>query len=206
MTFVLLDVGANWGTDSLAVTRDNPHYRAWAFEPTPELHDHLVRESEAFRSRYTVEAVALSDYDGSAPFNVAAHHDWGTSSLLAFNDGLEQTWPGRTDFYVDRVIEVPVRRFDTWWAALPVEQRFEQIDFFHCDTQGSDLMVLRGMGDLIEIIRDGVVESPANDEVKLYRDQPSREAYFDFFADRGFEVYRETYQQNEYNLYFRRKR
>jgi hypothetical protein len=39
--YILFDVGANWGYDSLAKTRDNLEYETWAFEPTPRLLTHL---------------------------------------------------------------------------------------------------------------------------------------------------------------------
>jgi FkbM family methyltransferase len=201
LDFILFDVGANWGTDSLRKTAENFHYRTWAFEPTPELHQHLLKESLTFSSRYRVEKLALSNYDGQAEFKVAAHQDWGTSSLLEFNDNLAETWPGRRDFYVDRTIPVEVCRFDTWFEAT--RPPIQHIDFFHCDTQGSDLNVLRGMGDYFGMIREGVVEVPQSEKVKLYREQHSREEVLDFLSQRGYEVYRVESQQNEDNLFFR---
>jgi FkbM family methyltransferase len=200
---VLFDVGANWGTDSLPQTESNFHYLTWAFEPTPELYDHLVAKSQPFRNRYTVEKIALSDVNGVATFNVAAHQDWGTSSLLTFSNRLDKTWPGRADFYVDHQIEVEVRRFDTWFEDARPE--IEWIDFFHCDTQGTDLKVLKGMGDYFQMIRQGVVEVPLNKEVMLYQGQHTREEVLDFLSDQHYEVYQTTHQQNEDNLYFQRK-
>lgn len=203
MDYILFDVGANWGTDSLRQTEANFHYRTWAFEPTPELFEHLVRESQPFTDRYRVLRLALSDFDGTAEFNVAAHQDWGTSSLLPFNEGLDKTWPGRRDFYVDRVVEVKVMRFDTWFERA--KPKIDRIDFFHCDTQGTDLKVLQGMGDYFEMIRQGVVEVPQSREVMLYRGQHTREEVLDFLSDKGYEVYQVGHQQNEDNLYFQRK-
>lgn len=81
MTFILFDVGANWGTDSLERTRTSPFVQTYAFEPTPELFEHLTKESVAFATRYNLFQIALSDFDGEAEFRVAAHADWGTSSL-----------------------------------------------------------------------------------------------------------------------------
>lgn len=203
MTFVLFDVGANWGTDSIEVTAENPNYSTYAFEPTPELYDHLKSQTSQYSDRYQVYRIALSDYTGTAKFNVAAHQDWGTSSLLEFSEGLEHTWAGRHDFYVDRVIDVAVMRFDTWFELI--KPPIQKIDFFHCDTQGSDLAVLRGMGDYIDFIKEGVVEVPMVPEVKLYKGQHTKEEMEDFLSDHGFEVTRIHYQQNEHNLYFGKK-
>lgn len=200
---ILFDVGANWGTDSLIRTRDNPEITTYAFEPTPELYTHLKSESSDFSSRYNVYRIALSDFNGTAEFNVAAHDDWGTSSLLPFNSNLATTWPDRKDFYVDRVVEVAVLRFDTWFEIA--KPAIDKIDFFHCDTQGSDLKVLRGMGDLFGLIVQGTVEIPHSDAVKLYKGQHSGEEMRDFLSDHGYEVFRIESQQNEDNLCFRKK-
>lgn len=200
---VVFDIGANWGEDSLQLTSLDPNISAYAFEPTPELYEHLKIASRSFKERYNLYRIALSDFNGTAAFNVAAHDDWGTSSLLKFNDRLNETWPGRTDFYVDRVIDVAVLRFDTWFEIA--KPKIEKIDFFHCDTQGSDLRVLKGMGDLFEMIVEGVVEVPHNDRVKLYQDQHSREEMYDFLSDWGYEVFDVKPQQNEDNIFFRKK-
>lgn len=203
MTYVLFDVGANFGTDSLPQTRDNPDCKTFAFEPTPELCEHLRKSSISFTNRYRIFPFALSDYNGTATFNVAAHNDWGTSSLLDFSDDLAATWPGRGDFYVDRKIDVTVMRFDTWMEITKPD--IEKIDFFHCDTQGSDLAVLRGMGDYFGLIVEGCVEVPRSEAVKLYKEQHSKEDTEAFLADRGYEVFRVESQMNEDNLFFRKK-
>lgn len=203
MTFILFDVGANWGTDSLNVTRSNPHYMSYAFEPTPELIAHLEAQSRNFSDRYMIMPFAVSDFEGTAKFNVSAHSDWGCSSLHTFSEGLEQTWPGRDDLHSERQIEVQVRRMDGWFKDHP---EITHIDFFHCDTQGSDLAALRGMGEFVHLIRDGVIEVPQSREVMLYKEQHTKEEAMDFFNDNGFEVYRIHPQPNEDNLFFRPKK
>lgn len=203
MTYTLFDIGANFGTDSLPQARYNSECKVFAFEPTPELCEHLRKSSITFSDRYRIFPIALSDYNGTSRFNVAAHNDWGTSSLLEFSEHLGETWPGRGDFYVDRRIEVTVMRFDTWFEIT--KPGFERIDFFHCDTQGSDLAVLKGMGDYFDLIVEGCVEAPQSDAVKLYKEQHSKEEVYDFLAERGYEVFKVESQQNEDNLFFRRK-
>lgn len=199
---ILFDVGANWGQDSLERTRNDHKITTYAFEPTPILFQHLTARSLDFSDRYLVYDLALSDVDGTASFNVAAHHDWGTSSLLPFSDGLEQTWPRRRDFYVDTVIEVNVSRFDTWFEKT--NPTVHKIGFFHCDTQGTDLKVLRGMGDYIGLIQEGVIEVPDSQDVMLYKGQHTKEEAMDFLASKSFEVFKIEQQQNEQNLFFRK--
>lgn len=203
MRYVLFDIGANWGTDSLQVTRDNSNYLTYAFEPTQELQVYLMEESAAFNDRYHVMGIALSDFDGEANFNIAAHADWGVSSLLDFAPNIAQTWEGRQDLYVDRIETVPVMRFDSWFRKQKPD--IQRIDFFHCDTQGSDLKVLEGMGAYFGMIVEGVIECPSSAEVRLYEGQHTKEEAQDFLSDRGYEVFRREEQQNEVNLFFRRK-
>lgn len=199
---IIFDVGANWGQDSLERTRSNSKTTAYAFEPTPELYHHLTNRSFDFNDRYFVHEIALSDFDGKAEFNVAAHNDWGTSSLLEFSPNLDRTWPGRSDFYVDRTIEVKVMRFDTWFEAT--KPKIKKIDFFHCDTQGSDLKVLKGMGDYIDLIVEGVIEVPDSPEVMLYLGQHTKDEAMNFLTERGFGISGVSHQQNEQNIFFRK--
>lgn len=208
MSYIFLDVGANWGHDSLNKTRDDQNIKTWAFEPTPELIAHLTDQSKDYSDRYCVIPVALSDFDGTAQFNIADTPgcDWGCSSLNTFSDNLDQTWPGRSDFKVTRTIEVQVSRFDTWYQNNGMN--FDKIDFFHCDTQGSDLKVLQGMGNLIGLIQQGVVECARDEQAKLYKENHTIQEMQDFLSSNGFEIIRTEGNDpwhNEINVHFRKR-
>ena len=69
--FVLFDVGANWGTDSLERTQADQHVETWAFEPVPELIANLTDKSAEYTNRYHIVPSAVSDFDGTAQFNVS---------------------------------------------------------------------------------------------------------------------------------------
>jgi len=217
--FILFDVGANSGEDSLNKTRNDPNVETWAFEPTPELYQALVATSSEGRSwrgedygpsysyRYHVLPIAVSDFDGEATFNIADNpdSDWGCSSLNTFSDHLKQTWPGRTDFQFNRSITVQVTRLDTWFKTNNIQ--IDKIDYFHCDTQGSDLKVLKGMGDYINLIQAGVVECARDDNVKLYKENHTRAEMIDFLNSNGFTIVEERSNDiwsNEINLYFKK--
>lgn len=174
----------------------------WAFEPTPYLINHLKNSSKEFQEKYHIIPYALSNINEIADFHIAGHHDWGCSSLNIFSEGLETTWPNRKDFYFTETISVQVCRFDSWYENT--NQTFQQIDFFHCDTQGNDLKVLEGMGKYIDLIIDGVIEVPASNKVKLYKNQHNKEESVEFLKNNGFFIYKEIYQMNEINLYFKK--
>lgn len=195
----IFDVGANDGSTFAELVKLQPWHRFYAFEPTPELVEKL-RERFAPYRRFHLVPKAVGDTPGWADFNVAGQSDWGCSSLLDFADGLERTWPGRTDFAVTKRIQVEVIRLD----AFIREHRIRRIDFLHIDTQGTDLKVLHSLGDEIRRVRAGVIEVPQNREVMLYRGQHTREEALAFLARHGFEVFKIVSQQNEDNVFFRR--
>jgi FkbM family methyltransferase len=203
--FVLFDIGANWGTDSLPRTQGDHNIETWAFEPVPELISHLTDKSTDYADRYHIVPSAVSDFDGTAQFNVADHYDWGCSSLNNFSDHLGETWPGRLDFKFNRSITVQVTRLDTWFKSNNIQ--IDKIDFFHCDTQGSDLKVLQGMGDYISLIQEGVVECARDENVKLYKENHTIDQMTDFLKSKGFiisNIHSNDHFNNELNVYFKK--
>ena len=196
---VIFDVGANDGTTFSHMPRWFPWMRFYAFEPTPDLVAKLCPHMARW-SNYHLIPKAVAETRGTLRFNVAGVGDWGCSSLLEFADGLDRTWPGRDDFKVTRQIEVETIRLGDFVR----EHRIERIDFLHVDTQGTDLNVLRSLGEEIRRVRAGVIEVPQSREVMLYRNQHTREEAMEFFAKNGFKVWKTVSQQNEDNLYFRR--
>lgn len=205
MKYILFDVGANWGHDSIQKTIQNPEIITFAFEPTPKLFDHIknVIANNKIEDRYHIYNYAVSDFIGAAEFKIAGQADWGCSSLNNFSDGLEKTWPGRTDFKVTEVINVEVITMKHFIKNIcPI--KIEKIDYFHCDTQGSDLKVLKGFEEYISIIEHGNIEVPNSESVKLYKENHSYEEAKEFLEQSGFEIYNTMQQQNEKNIYFRK--
>jgi FkbM family methyltransferase len=201
--FILFDIGANFGTDSIEKTQRNEYCETWAFEPTPELIRGLEIMSEKFHERYHIIPLALSDYDGISKFNITGHNNWGCSSLNDFEDSLEVTWPNRPDFYFTKTIPMMVSRFDTWYRESKLN--LKQIDYFHCDAQGSDLKILKGMGDYIHLIKNGVIECAREPRVRLYKQSNSLDESKEFLLSKGFKIIKEESndeQNNEINLYF----
>lgn len=197
---VVFDVGANDGSTFLPFARALPWARIYAFEPTPELVAKIRSQSVGLKN-YRLVPKAIGETPGTAPFNVAGTANWGCSSFLEFSDGLEVTWPDRTDFKVTQKIEVEVIRLD----AFVREQKIERIDFLHVDTQGTDLAVLRSLGDEIRRVRGGVIEVPQSREVMLYRGQHTREEAEAFLDTHGFKIWKIVPAQNEDDIFYRRR-
>lgn len=200
----LFDVGAHWGQDSLDRTQNDPSVICYAFEPTPELAENLRRgaESRNIKDRYRVFETAISDFDGEADFHMV-NDDTGSASLNEFSDNLDKTWPGRTDFVVRASKKVNVYRLDTWLSIYAPE--ITEIDHLHIDAQGSDLAVLKGLGEKLKIVKTGVVEVPQSEEVRLYKGQHTKEEAIQFLVRNGFKISSVVSQVNEDNLFFERE-
>lgn len=201
----LFDVGAHWGQDSLDKTNADENIICHAFEPTPELARNLriAADLRKMSDRYHVHEIAISDFDGEADFHMVIG-DTGSASLNTFSDNLSETWPGRTDFVVRDTKKVPVYRLDTWLKEFAPD--IEEIDHLHIDAQGSDLAVLKGLGEKISIVQSGVVEVPQEEKLKLYKEQHTKQEALDFLEKNGFVLDKVVSQVNEDNLFFVRKK
>jgi FkbM family methyltransferase len=196
---IYFDVGANDGTSTEKHVYQG--HTVLAFEPNPEMYDILKGKSSLYLN-WIVFPVAISDYEGTAEFNVCTTHDRGCSSLLEVSDAGKTQWGGRQDMIPNHKITVPVRRLDILldWEKIP------EIEFFHCDTQGSDLAVLKGMGQFIKRIKAGVVEAAAKPDI-LYVGQNYSQDTIKFLEENGFKVdgiSPNDVNQNEVNISFSR--
>lgn len=200
---IYFDVGANDGSSMLRYA-DDPNSTVYAFEPTPRMID-IIKQKTAHLPNYVIVPKAVADWEGKTTFFISGQADWGCSSLNTFNDDLDKTWPGRTDFKVTDSIEVDVIRLDSFVK----ENNINEIDFLHVDVQGSDLEVLMGLGEYLSIVKAGVIEMPTSHERKLYKNQKylANDA-IKFLEDNGFFIDHVTandYFNNEVNIFFQRK-
>jgi FkbM family methyltransferase len=200
----VFDVGANDGSFGIMIAQLNPDVMVFGFEPTPQLAS-VIREKSKDLKNYELIPVAVSDRPGQVKFNVAGLQGYGVSSMLEFADGLDQTWPGRTDFEFTETIEVEALRLDKF-----VESRgIKQIAFLHVDTQGTDLDVLRSLGNYLGIVERGQIETSACKRVSLYKGQHTMEDVVLFFLQHGLEIdsiVPDNPNNNEFNVQFVQRR
>jgi|TARA_R110000787_G_scaffold336_8_gene1244 FkbM family methyltransferase len=198
MKKIIFDVGANNGSSCLSYSRKGD--TVYAFEPTPFLLEKYLYPNRS--DNYIVVPCAISDFNGTANFNIAGQRDWGCSSLHDFSESLDKTWPNRTDFKVTDSIEVEVMRLDTFIN----NNLIDEVDWMHCDTQGNDLKVLQSFGDKINILKGGVVE--AFEKNPLYKESDnSKENVVSFLEDNNFKISSITSNDpfnNELNIKFTR--
>lgn len=202
--FILFDIGANLGRSSLSRAELDLGSEVWAFDPVPELVNHLTTHSERFKDRYHIVPMALSNKISVEYINVQTINDWGYSSLYYFNDRLHEIYPDRTDLSFSKQIWVNVMRFDHWF--LSKRPNIEEIHYFNCDAQGSDLNVLKGMGEFISLINSGVIECSGDDEsCNVYKGANTLKESVQYLEQHNFkiiDIVSKDKNNNEFDIHF----
>ena len=122
---------------------------------------------------------AASNADGVAQFYVSSKpqaigwlkHASDGSSLLEL--------PPEIAF--SETIDVPTRRLEAWLA----ESNTAHPHFLHMDVQGAELMVLEGLGAVLDHVEAVWLEV---DRVELYKGQPLVDDVHEFLCKNGFEL------------------
>ena len=148
----IVEVGANWGGDTKRFADENNNF-VYAFEPTPELFDHLCETFSSY-SNVKILPFAVDEEEGEAIFNIAGTGDWGCSSLYTFDPEIHEKWEGRPDFHFTNQVIVQKKRLDNFIN----ENNVERIDYLWVDAQGNDFKVMKSLGDKIDIVKEGKCE------------------------------------------------
>ena len=140
----LFDVGANRGQYAI-MARLDAGYRGLilSFEPNPDIFA-LLEKRAAADPRWHVFNMALSDFDGTASFNIMAADQF--SSLKKPSGVQDAIFADRNT--VTKTVEMQCRRLDTLLPELLAQHGFAR-PFLKMDTQGHDLSVCEGAGDAI---------------------------------------------------------
>ncbi len=130
----VLDVGANVGQFTLvAARRVGPSGRVHAFEPTPELAAHILRNLDLNGlENVAVNAIAVSDEAGRATLHLVQPDDPGENSIVDPSPGA-------------RTLEVPTVTLDGYIA----EHEVGRVDVIKIDIEGAEIPALRGAPGLL---------------------------------------------------------
>jgi FkbM family methyltransferase len=199
----IVEVGANYGQHTCKFVNEVDTF-VWSFEPLPILSDRL-KEIYKDQENLMIIQKAVSDYNGVSQFNVSdpsgGAADYGCSSLNKFTDNIQDIWVNRPDFAFVDTIDVEVIRMDKFIE----ENNITQIDYFHCDAQGSDLSVLKSFGDKLSVIVSGVVEGAHR--INLYSVDNTVTSIVNFLESNGFRITNKNDQNSsseELDVYFER--
>ena len=130
----VLDVGANVGQFTLvAARRVGPTGQVHAFEPTPELAEHIQGNLELNGlENVVVNEVAVSDAAGHAVLHLVEPDDPGENSIVNPSPG-------------SRTLEVPSVTLDGYVA----EHAIGSVDVIKIDIEGAEMPALGGARDLL---------------------------------------------------------
>jgi len=129
------------------------------------------------------------------------------SSLHKFSKNIDKTWPGYRKVHCHTVKKVKVKIITLKDFCL--KNKIKIINYLHVDTQGNDLNVLKGMENLIGIVKQGVIEAAITKKSSLYQKNHTLNDVKNFFKKKNFSIKRiepiESSVGNEVNIYYHNK-
>lgn len=174
----LFDVGANRGQYATMLRKD-AGYKGLilSFEPNPDVFVELQKAAASDR-KWLVFNMALSDFDGTASFNIMAADQF--SSLKKPSGEQDAIFADRNK--VTKTVEMQCRRLDTLLPELVAQHGFVR-PFLKMDTQGHDLSVCEGAGAVLTDMLGIQTELGVR---PIYEGGTGYRAMIDWLGDRGF--------------------
>ncbi len=144
---IIIEGGAFIGNDTLRMAKTWPDGTIYAFEPIPEIFNHLYHNTKDYQNIYPIQ-LALGTQNGPSLFWPAQNPKKNRSpsqagSLLPPKERL--TW---SDITFSEPIEIPTVTLASWVK----EQQIDNIDFLWLDLQGYELPVMQASKSLIQQI------------------------------------------------------
>lgn len=199
----IVQVGAYTGDDGLIEACRRYGHRLYMFEPNPTRAAELRGKAQGAKT-IDVLPMAVSNFDGSATFKIAAHDD--CSSLQDFDANANQTWVHEWHPYkrFDMVteLEVEVVRLDTFLT----QRGIAAVDLLEIDAQGEDLRVVESLGARIRDVKRIQLEINIH-HAPLYANAFTMDEAVAFFDTHGFDKHVEWKQSlnREANVIFRNR-
>jgi FkbM family methyltransferase len=164
----VIECGANKGGNTQELRAKYPHLPIFALEPTRELLQRYLypifdRDKQTYILPFAVDIENTFKEFKIAGWDNKGSADWGCSSLYDFSDDIHSKWPGRPDFAVSHVYQVPTITLKDLCNIYNITE----IEYLWVDTQGNDFNVLLSLGDMISKVNEGRVE--VADRVELYK-------------------------------------
>ena len=144
-TPVILEVGANDGSDSLDFLRTIPNCKLYCFEPDPRATFKFKCKINTDRCELT--EAALSDVEGVVDFHLSdSSSNWDKSSSLKqpIKHLTYYPWCKFT-----KTIQVQCLTLDSW----AVQNNIVDVDFVWADVQGAEKQLILGSKNTIQNIR-----------------------------------------------------
>ncbi len=156
----ILDVGANKGQFALRLLKNNFEGNIMSFEPLNEEYEMLKKLSSKKKNWKVARRCALGDINKIKKFHISGNRE--SSSLLKI---LRKHTDLRPDSKTIKIEKINVERLDNFKREI---SKLEKNLLLKIDTQGSEIDVLKGAGNLIKNIKCLFVEVSL---VPLYKNQ-----------------------------------
>lgn len=173
---IIFDVGSYDGNDYLAKCEADPDCHVYAFEAQPLMVEQIKARTSHLPNFHLFHC-AIADYDGEANFYLSGGGKGGFSSLKNYSSTPAEIW-GKKRF--DISIPMKVIKLKTFIE----EHKISHIDYFHCDAQGTDLLILKGLEEYHNIVRAGDIEAQI---YPLYEGAHTMEEAQEWMASVGWE-------------------
>jgi FkbM family methyltransferase len=177
---VLVDVGARGGLKKNWAAAAS-HLRVIGFEPDSREYASLTDPARPVDPSRVFFNVALADRPGTTILHVA--RDAGLSSVFEPNRPFLDAFPEPERFDVVKTVNVEVDGLDN---VLRTKQ-ISDVDFIKVDTQGSELLVLRGAATTLAAPTFGVEVEV--EFAPVYKGQPLFADLDPFLRDLGFQLF-----------------
>ena len=168
----IIDVGAFNGIDGLALALKNKDAMVNAFEANKDLISSIKSLKYKIEKRigrkiknYKIHNLAISDSNRYSTFYIAKNPT--VSSLNQFSKNIEKFWPGYKDSHCHTIKKYKVKTITLYKFCK--DNMIDNISFLHTDTQGNDLKILEGLGSMISIVDNGLLEASVSKKKSLYK-------------------------------------
>jgi FkbM family methyltransferase len=139
----VIHVGACTGEERDAYNACNIGNVAW-FEANPETYEVLCDNTRNMSNHVAYNALLADIDDAEAEFYVTSNYRAASSSMLKLEKHLVH-YPKIT---VTKTLNLRTHRFDTFAVRNSIEMC--KFNFLNMDVQGAELLVLKGVGDMID--------------------------------------------------------
>ena len=206
----IFDVGAFDGADGLMLALKNKNHMIFSFEANPQQclivkKNKLILEKRIGRKilNYKIFNFAISNKIGFSSFFISNNPT--VSSIKKIRKNFSKYWKGYdSHFKIRKVIKVKT----TTLKIICLKYKINKISYLHSDTQGNDLNVLKGMGEFIKSLQQGLVECAVKKDRSIYLQNHTLKESLSFLKKNYFKVTKINKVQenlnNEVNVYFRK--
>lgn len=183
---VIVEAGAHRGFDTVQFARLWPEGTIHAFEPVPDVYEHLKRNTAPYRNVRTYP-LALGDRESAMPMWLSdPEHDY-SSSLLKPKEHLDE-FP-EIGFVETTSVQV------TSLASWADREGIAHIDGMWLDMQGYELAALKAAGPILETTRAIVMEVSATE---LYAGAPLWPEVRAWLESQGFRIEQEHWYRQSF--------